>query len=148
MSTDPALTPRERAGSALLVEDSAGGAELMRIAFSERLPGARLDVVEDGERALASLTAGRPRWDLVLLDLNLPGIPGHDVLAAVRASRDARLRRLPVVVLSHSEDESDVRRSYELGANSHIAKPHSLDALFDVVSALGRYWFDTVSLPG
>jgi DNA-binding response OmpR family regulator len=83
----------------------------------------------------------------VLLDLNLPGVQGHDVLAAMRASGDERVRRLPVVVLSHSEVESDVVRSYDLGANSHIAKPHSLDALFEIVETLGRYWFAVVSLP-
>ena len=57
------------------------------------------------------------------------------------------MRRLPVVVLSHSEVDSDVHRSYDLGANSHIAKPHSLDGLFDVVDTLGQYWLRIVSLP-
>ncbi len=141
------MTPREGARRVLLVEDSAGGAQLMRIAFAERLPGARLEIVEDGARALALLASGRLEWDLVLLDLNLPGVKGHEVLAAVRASGDERVRRLPVVVLSHSEAEDDVVRSYSLGANSHIAKPHSLDGLFEVVDTLGRYWFGVVSLP-
>jgi CheY-like chemotaxis protein len=134
-------------GSVLLVEDNAGGAELMRIAFGERLPGARLEVFGDGERALEAFAAGRLDWDLVLLDLNLPGVQGHEVLAAVRASQDERVRRMPVVVLSHSEVEADVTRSYDLGANSHIAKPHSLDALFETVETLGRYWLGVVSLP-
>jgi DNA-binding response OmpR family regulator len=133
-----------RPGRVLLVEDDAGGAQLMRIAFGERLPLASLDVVGDGEQALGAISGG---WDLVLLDLNLPGVPGHDVLAAVRASDDERVRRLPVVVLSHSEVEADVVRSYDLGANSHIAKPHSLDGLFEIVDTLGRYWFGVVSLP-
>ena len=141
------MTWRERAGRVLLVEDDAGGAQLMRIAFGERLPLARLEVVGDGEKALGALAEGRPDWDLVLLDLNLPGVQGHDVLAAVRASSDERVRRLPVVVLSHSEVEADVERSYDLGANSHIAKPHSLDKLFEIVDTLGRYWFGVVSLP-
>ena len=142
------MTPRDRAGRVLLVEDSEGGAQLMRIAFGERLPDAVLEVYPDGERALDALTAGRlADWDLVLLDLNLPGIQGHDVLAAVRASGDDRIRRMPIVVLSHSEVVDDVTRSYDLGANSHIAKPHSLDALFEVVETLGRYWLRVVSLP-
>ena len=142
------VTPRERAGRVLLVEDSAGGAQLMRIAFGERLPDASLEVFADGELALEAIEAGRlAEWDLVLLDLNLPGVKGHDVLAAVRAAGDDRVRRLPVVVLSHSEVESDVHRSYDLGANSHIAKPHSLDGLFDVVDSLGQYWLRIVSLP-
>ena len=142
------MTPRDRTGRVLLVEDSEGGAQLMRIAFGERLPDAVLEVYPDGERALEALSAGRlAEWDLVLLDLNLPGIQGHDVLAAVRASGDERVRRMPVVVLSHSEVVDDVVRSYDLGANSHIAKPHSLDALFEVVETLGRYWLSVVSLP-
>jgi CheY-like chemotaxis protein len=142
------LSPRERPGRVLLVEDSEGGAQLMRIAFGERLPDARLDVYGDGEQALAALEAGRlADWDLVLLDVRLPGVHGHEVLAAVRAASDQRIRRMPVVVLSHSEAAEDVARSYELGANSHIAKPHSLDGLFEVVETVGRYWLKVVSLP-
>ena len=142
------MTPRDRAGRVLLVEDSEGGAQLMRIAFGERLPDAVLEVYPDGERALDDLTEGRlADWDLVLLDLNLPGVKGHEVLAAVRASGDERVRRMPIVVLSHSEVLDDVTRSYDLGANSHIAKPHSLDALFEIVETLGRYWLQVVSLP-
>ena len=142
------MTPPDRAGRVLLVEDSAGGAQLMRIAFGERLPDAVLQVYADGERALDDLDSGRlAEWDLVLLDLKLPGVGGHEVLAAVRAADDERVRRMPVVVLSHSEVIDDVLRSYDLGANSHIAKPHSLDALFEVVETLGRYWLNVVSLP-
>ena len=136
------------AGRVLLVEDSAGGAQLMRIAFGERLPDAVLEIYPDGERALDDLTDGRlADWDLVLLDLNLPGVKGHEVLAAVRSAPDERVRRMPIVVLSHSEVLDDVTRSYDLGANSHIAKPHSLDALFEIVETLGRYWLGVVSLP-
>ena len=142
------MTPHGPAGRVLLVEDSEGGAKLMRIAFGERLPDAVLDVFADGERALDALDAGRMgEWDLVLLDLNLPGVKGHDVLEALRAATDERVRRMPIVVLSHSEVLDDVVRSYDLGANSHIAKPHSLDALFEVVETLGRYWLKVVSLP-
>jgi len=142
------VTPHDRAGRVLLVEDSEGGAQLMRIAFGERLPDAVLEVYPDGERALDDLTEGRlADWDLVLLDLNLPGVKGHEVLAAVRSAADERVRRMPVVVLSHSEALDDVTRSYDLGANSHIAKPHSLDALFEIVETLGRYWLSVVSLP-
>jgi two-component system, chemotaxis family, response regulator Rcp1 len=141
------VSPTIRPGRVLLVEDDAGGAQLMRIAFGERLPLASLDVVGDGEQALGAIAEGELAWDLVLLGLNLPGVPGHDVLAAVRASDDERVRRLPVVVLSHSEVEADVVRSYDLGANSHIAKPHSLEGLFEIVDTLGRYWFGVVSLP-
>ncbi len=141
------MTPRKAARRVLLVEDSTGGAQLMRIAFDERLPDAKLEVFADGEAALEALESGKLEWDLVLLDLNLPGVLGHDVLAAMRASDDERWRRMPVVILTHSEAPADVHRSYDLGANSHIAKPHSLDKLFEVVESLGRYWLSIVALP-
>jgi CheY-like chemotaxis protein len=129
----------------LLVEDNPGDAQLVRMAFAEALPSARLSVASDGEAALARLREEGPP-DLLLLDLNLPRLSGHEVLESVRA--DAGLRRLPVVVLSSSQAESDVTRSYELGANSHVAKPGDLDALFALAETLARYWFGAVTLPG
>jgi CheY-like chemotaxis protein len=129
----------------LLVEDNPGDAQLVRMAFAEALPSARLSVATDGEAALARLREEGPP-DLLLLDLNLPRLSGHEVLEAVKA--DAALRRLPIVVLSSSDAESDVSRSYELGASSHVAKPGDVDALFAVVETLARYWFGAVTLPG
>ena len=132
----------------LLVEDNPGDAQLVRLALAEVLPSARLSVASDGEAALARLReAGEPP-DLLLVDLNLPGLSGHEVLAAVRSSDDAALRRLPVVVLSSSRAQSDVVASYELGASSHLAKPGDVDALFELVETLARYWFGAVTLPG
>lgn len=84
--------------------------------------------------------------DLLLLDLNLPRLSGHEVLQAIKG--DAALKRLPVVVLSSSQAEADVARSYELGAASHVAKPGDVDALFALVETLARYWFSAVTLPG
>ena len=129
----------------LLVEDNAGDAQLMRIAFGEALPEARLSVIADGETALNTLREGGPP-DLVLLDLNLPRLSGHEVLAGLRDAEDPALRRVPVVVLSSSQDASDVRRSYELGA-SHVVKPQDLDGLLAIAEAIARYWFATVTLP-
>ena len=134
------MTPR-----ILLVEDNAGDAQLMRIAFGEALPEARLSVITDGETALNTLLEGGPP-DLVLLDLNLPRLSGHEVLAALRSAEDPALRRAPVVVLSSSQAASDVRRSYELGA-SHVAKPQDMDGLLAIAEAIARYWFGTVTLP-
>lgn len=132
----------------LLVEDNPGDAQLVRMAFAEALPSARVSVVTDGEAALARLRDTSPPTlpDLLLLDLNLPRLSGHEVLEEIRA--DAALRRLPVVVLSSSEAEADVTRSYELGANSHVAKPGDVDALFALAETLARYWFGAVTLPG
>jgi CheY-like chemotaxis protein len=129
----------------LLVEDNPGDAQLVRMAFAEALPSARVSVVTDGEAALVRLRDEGPP-DLLLLDLNLPRLSGHEVLQEIRA--DAALRRLPVVVLSSSEAEADVTRSYELGANSHVAKPGDVDALFALAETLARYWFGAVTLPG
>jgi two-component system, chemotaxis family, response regulator Rcp1 len=140
--TAPQCGPVQRI---LLVEDNPGDAQLVRMAFAEALPSARVSVVTDGEAALVRLRDQGPP-DLLLLDLNLPRLSGHEVLEEIRA--DAALRRLPVVVLSSSEAEADVTRSYELGANSHVAKPGDVDALFALVETLARYWFGAVTLPG
>jgi two-component system, chemotaxis family, response regulator Rcp1 len=147
---EPATLKRTRPARVLLVEDNAGDAQLMRIAFAETHPGTLLDVVTDGETALSRLEvddAPGERPDLVLLDLNLPRLTGHEVLAAVRESDAAHARRTPVVVLTTSRALGDVQRSYELGARSHITKPLEIDDLFTAVASLATYWFDTVQLP-
>ena len=144
------MTPLSRPARVLLVEDNAGDAQLMRIAFAEVHPDARLDVVSDGEAALEALvrlpqTAEAP--DLVLLDLNLPRLHGHEVLAAVREHEAPEVKRTPVVVVTTSSEPVDVARSYELGARSHITKPLEVDDLYEAVESLARYWFRTVDLP-
>jgi CheY-like chemotaxis protein len=147
---EPATLKRTRPVRVLLVEDNAGDAQLMRIAFAETHPGTLLDVVTDGEAALSRLEVDDEpgeRPDLVLLDLNLPRLTGHEVLAAVRESDAVHARRTPVVVLTTSGALSDVQRSYELGARSHITKPLEIDELFTAVASLATYWFDTVRLP-
>jgi two-component system, chemotaxis family, response regulator Rcp1 len=142
------MSRRTRPVRVLLVEDNAGDAQLMRIAFAEVQPDALLRVATDGESALDTLIHAREDHpDLVLLDLNLPRLTGHEVLAAVRDS-DVRLaRRTPVVVMTTSSAAGDVQRSYELGARSHITKPHEIDELFTAVASLAQYWFETVELP-
>jgi two-component system, chemotaxis family, response regulator Rcp1 len=130
----------------LLVEDNAGDAELMRLALTEAQPGCQLLVATDGEQALELLLRG-DLPDLVLLDLNLPRLSGHELLADLRASRDPRVRRLPVVVLTSSAAPDDVQRSYDLFASSHIVKPQDADRLFEIAERLARYWFGTAVLP-
>jgi CheY-like chemotaxis protein len=129
---------------ALLVEDSPGEARLMRIAFAEALPTVDLQVVGDGDTALGVLRSGPPP-DLVLLDLNLPRMAGHEVLAAIRASGDPNVAQVRVVMLTTSVAPEDATRSRELGAEGHFAKPSSLDELFDLVTALGRDWLQPVT---
>jgi chemotaxis family two-component system response regulator Rcp1 len=145
------MTRRSRPARVLLVEDNAGDAQLMRIAFSEAHPDALLSVATDGETALDALVRPAPGEeppDLVLLDLNLPRLSGHEVLAAMRECDLPSARHTPVVIMTTSSAAGDVRRSYELGARSHITKPHEIDEFFAAVATVARYWFETVELPG
>jgi CheY-like chemotaxis protein len=116
-----------------------------------------LHTVADGEELLEYLRrSGRyapgstrypaPRPGLILLDLNMPRKDGREALAEIKA--DPSLRSIPVVVLTTSKAEEDVYRSYDLGVNSFITKPVTFAALVDVMTALGRYWFEIVELPG
>jgi CheY-like chemotaxis protein len=140
MSGTPELGPQ-----VLLVEDNRDDALLIRRAFRKaRLaPPAH---VEDGEAAVAYLVHAGADGDgapgalpaLVLLDLKLPRKSGLDVLAWLRAQDT--LRRLPVVVLTSSREAPDVRRAYDLGANSYLVKPVGFEALLQLVETLGLYW--------
>ena len=103
-----------------------------------------LTVVRDGVDALARLRGG-PLPDLVLLDLNLPRMSGHEVLAEIK--RDDQLRRLPVVVLSTSTVAEDVRRSYELGASVHVAKPVDFDQFTFVIKQIEDFFLSVAELP-
>ncbi len=137
----------------LLVEDDPGDQELTRRALEEGGFQADLRIASDGEEAMDYLLrrhdfaapATSPLPDLVLLDLNMPRLDGKQVLGQIRANQD--LRRVPVVVLTTSAQSEDVRRSYELGCNSVITKPVSLDGFIDCVRNLGVYWFNLVALP-
>jgi chemotaxis family two-component system response regulator Rcp1 len=130
----------------LLVDDSAGDAELFRLALAEARPDCELRVASDGEQALTMLAAG-DLPDLVVLDLHLPRLTGHEVLADLRAARAQRLRRLPVVILTSSSAPADVQRSYDLFASSHLVKPQDVDRLFELIDGLVSYWFGVVALP-
>ena len=130
----------------LLVEDNPDDAELTRIAFAEAGGEYDLRVVADGAAAVAYLQRCTPAElpALVLLDLNLPRLDGHEVLQAIRA--DETTRCLPVVVLTTSIEPSDVDRAYALGANSYIQKPVEFDRFVEVVRQVGRYWLG-INLP-
>ncbi len=98
----------------------------------------------DGQELLDQLQDGELP-DLILLDLNMPRVDGQTALDRIKSS--ARLRRIPVVVLTTSRSEADVDRCYELGANSFITKPRSFEDLLDLVETLGDYWTRVVRLP-
>jgi CheY-like chemotaxis protein len=107
-------------------------------------------VASDGVEALAFLRregrhAAAPRPDVILLDLNLPRMDGREVLAALKA--DPALRRIPVVILTTSQDEQDVLRAYELHANCYITKPVDLDQFIAVIQSIESFWLTIVTLP-
>ncbi|RMD84092.1 MAG: response regulator [Candidatus Dadabacteria bacterium] len=134
----------------LLVEDSAGDARLAIEAFRECRTLHRIRVVPDGASALAYLRregeyASASRPDLILLDLNLPVMSGLDVLAEIK--NDPDLRTIPVVVLTTSLAERDVRSAYEAYANCYIAKPVDYEGFASVVELIERFWMNTVALP-
>ncbi|MFC7329976.1 response regulator [Marinactinospora rubrisoli] len=134
----------------LLVEDDPGDVLMTREAFAEHAVGDRLHVVTDGVEALRFLRregeyAGAPRPHLVLLDLNLPRKDGREVLAEVK--RDDELAHIPVVVLTTSEAEEDVVRSYRLHANAYVAKPVDFDDFIRVVRQIDGFFADVARLP-
>lgn len=129
----------------LLVEDNPLDARAT-IRAAEKLKIANhIEHVTDGDAALASLRGSDPKPDLVLLDLNLPGKDGHDVLNEMRS--EPELRRIPVVVLTSSADEKDILNSYDLGANAFVTKPVGLDGWLEVVRTIEGFWFSLVRLP-
>ena len=134
----------------LLVEDNPGDADLAREALENSKVRNTLHVVDDGEKAMLFLHkkgeySQVPRPDVVLLDLNLPIKDGHEVLAEIK--EDPSLRRIPVVVLTTSQDEQDILESYNLYANCYITKPIDLDQFFKVVRSIEEFWFTIVRLP-
>ncbi len=135
----------------LLVEDNPGDVVLIR----EGLRGARaathVSVATNGEAALSRLRrqgefADAPRPDLILLDLNLPRLGGREVLAAIKS--DERLRRIPVVVLTSSQAESDIAAGYDLHANCYVSKPTDLEEFLRVVKGIEEFWLGVAQLPG
>jgi two-component system, response regulator len=133
-------------GHILLVEDNADDVALTLRAFARAGVTRRVVVMEDGVEALEYLRGEGPHAAqgpaphplVVLLDLNLPRMDGHQVLRRIRA--DPRTKHLPVVILTSSAEEADVVRSYDSGANSYIRKPVSFLAFVEAARALGVYW--------
>lgn len=134
----------------LLVEDNPGDARLAREALRDGAIVSEMHHVADGDEALDFLyrrgrfdRAARP--DLVLLDLNLPGRDGRDVLATIK--NDPALRAIPVVVLTTSQSDQEIERCYALQANCYIAKPADFDRFVEAVRAIAHFWFTFAELP-
>lgn len=129
----------------LLVEDNPIDARATLRAFKSLSRPISVTVVEDGDQALAVLAdAGEPKPDLVLLDLNLPGRDGLDVLR--HAKQSAELRRIPIVVFSTSTNEADVMAAYDLGANAFVHKPIDLAGWADAMERIDSFWLSLVRL--
>lgn len=136
----------------LMADDDADDRLLAQDALAESKIQSELHFVENGEELMDYLNRrGRfsavsaPRPELILLDLNMPKKDGRDALREIKSNPD--LRRIPVVVLTTSQADTDIGQIYDLGANSFITKPVKFDALVNVMRTLGLYWFQTVELP-
>ncbi len=134
----------------LLVEDDPGDVVITREAFAENKVRNVLNVVSDGESALSYLRhegefASAPRPDLILLDLNLPRKSGHEVLEEIKTDTD--LQRIPVVVLTTSDAEEDILRSYNLHANAYVTKPVDFERFLTVVRQIDDFFVTVVRLP-
>ena len=134
----------------LLVEDSPGDVRLTQEAFRNANPSIRMHVASDGVEAMAFLRregthSHAPRPELILLDLNLPKMDGRQVLAHIKD--DADLKTIPTVILTTSEAEADVVRSYQLQANCYLSKPVQLDAFEALVKSINDFWLTKAKLP-
>jgi chemotaxis family two-component system response regulator Rcp1 len=134
----------------LLVEDSPGDVRLTQEAFRDANPSIQLHVANDGVEAMAFLRhrgahTNAPRPDLILLDLNLPKMDGREVLAHIK--EDEELKTIPTVILTTSESEADIAKSYQLQANCYLTKPVQLDAFESLVKSINDFWLTKVKLP-
>jgi CheY-like chemotaxis protein len=134
----------------LLVEDNPGDIHLIVEAFREGKIDKNIHVAKNGVEALAFVKQqGRyqnaPTPRLIVLDLNLPKKNGHQVLAEIKA--DVRLRRIPVIVLTTSEAEEDIRQAYELQANCYTTKVFDLDQFLEIIKQIEEFWLTIVKIP-
>jgi len=134
----------------LLVEDNSLDARMTKDALKDCPLSHNLNIVTDGLEAMDFLRgtgkhAGAPRPDLILLDLNLPGKDGREILSEIKS--DANLRRIPVVVLSTSQAADDILKAYDLNANSYVSKPVELDSFTNAVKSIQQFWLATATLP-
>jgi len=134
----------------LLVEDSPGDVRLTQEAFRKANGSVHLHVAIDGVEAMAFLRhqgahANAPRPDLILLDLNLPKMDGREVLAHIKA--DDSLKTIPTVILTTSDAEADIVKSYQLQANCYLTKPVQLDEFDSVVKSINDFWLTKAKLP-
>lgn len=142
--------PRKGGVEVLLVEDNPGDVRLTREALSEAGNRVRLSVVNDGLDALRYLRregqySDAPRPNLIFLDLNLPKKDGREVLAAIKT--DDELKLIPVVVMTTSDAQADIRQAYGLHANCYVTKPADFEAFVGLVKSLEQFWLSVAKIP-
>ncbi|SIR97915.1 response regulator [Natronorubrum thiooxidans] len=143
--------PAQNAIAILLVEPNPGDARLFTESFADASIASDVHTVTDGEAALEFVHqrgeyADTPRPDLILLDLQLPGTSGEAVLSELKS--EPALRSIPVIVLTSSDSEEDIARSYELHANAYLQKPVDPEEFVDLVRSFEEFWLTFVRLPG
>ncbi len=138
----------------LMAEDDADDRLLCQQALAESRVVNELRFVEDGEQLLDYLyrrnqyaePESSPRPGLILLDLNMPRMDGREALRIIKA--DPSLRKIPIVIMTTSQAEEDIDRSYDYGANSFVTKPVTFERLVELMQTMGRYWIEFVESPG
>ena len=144
------MDPLGRPADFLLVEDNPGDVRLTQEALKNHKVQNNLHVVTDGEEAMNFLRRqgkhkNAPRPDIILLDLNLPRKDGREVLAEIKSDPD--LKTIPVVIITSSEAEQDIVKSYNLNANCYVTKPVDLNQFIKVVQSINDFWLTIVKLP-
>ncbi len=134
----------------MIIEDNPGDVRLLEEAFQELHANVNIRVAKDGAEGITMVldTPGpQSAWhpDLILLDLNLPKVSGHEVLARLKAAPETR--QIPVIILTSSRADSDVRRAYESYANAYLRKPSTLEGLLSAAQDVKNFWMETATLP-
>jgi chemotaxis family two-component system response regulator Rcp1 len=134
----------------LLIEDNPGDVRLLEEAFRELQADIHLQVAKDGAEGLDIVfktpqSKNNSHPDIILLDLNLPKVSGHDVLARIKGN--PQTCRIPVIILTSSRAESDIKRAYDSHANAYLKKPSTLDGLISAAKQIKSFWMETATLP-
>lgn len=144
------LAEKQRPVDLLVIEDNPGDVRLLEEAFRELNADVHMLVAKDGAEGVEMISKARLKDspglpDLILLDLNLPKLSGHDVLARIKDNPDTR--RIPVIILTSSRAEMDVKRAYDAHANAYLRKPSTLDGLIAAAAQIKHFWMETATLP-
>lgn len=147
------MNKTEKTITILIAEDDPDDRLIVKDAFEEARVYNIIHYVEDGEELMDYLySRGKYSWpnnmlrpDIILLDLNLPKMSGQDALREIKSNLN--LRQIPIIILSTSEREEDIRLMYDMGVNSYISKPNDFALLVEIVKSLSKYWLEIVSLP-